>query len=353
MAARRSSVSPMDPFDRPEAFGINKNRRYSSTGGGRAWTEDEEVYLLQTRLQKMPYKHIAAHLKKTELACRLHYHQLSHGTNRRKRAASFSSTGSTPLLPDARASPESEPFTAPTTPEQPSTERADGVVIYKPSAELPDPAAHAAVAHHGHPAHLLPKPVASLPYPFHTNPFGIRLDCGSGSGSGPARARPAINRDRLRQVYDAHRVRFWTMIAAEYGEGVDGHALEDEWRRDRAGRASSSASLGDAAVESRRPSWGGAGEERVVLPALQACAATAYERAPSPGRARWSVSSAPSPRMSPLGRPSPAMASSSKERGVLSAATPTAPSTIAALLNDGPAYDRLPPIGRPDAIQEE
>lgn len=43
----------------------------------------------------MPYKHIAAHLKKTELACRLHYHQLSHGSNRRKRTTSCSSGSST------------------------------------------------------------------------------------------------------------------------------------------------------------------------------------------------------------------------------------------------------------------
>jgi len=43
----------------------------------------------------MPYKHIAAHLKKTELACRLHYHQLSHGSNRRKRTTSVSSGSST------------------------------------------------------------------------------------------------------------------------------------------------------------------------------------------------------------------------------------------------------------------
>lgn len=55
----------------------------------------QEVYLLQTRLQKMPYKHIAAHLKKTELACRLHYHQLCHGSNRRKRTTSMSSGSST------------------------------------------------------------------------------------------------------------------------------------------------------------------------------------------------------------------------------------------------------------------
>ncbi|KAK3334161.1 hypothetical protein B0T19DRAFT_449361 [Cercophora scortea] len=83
-----------DAMDRHD-YGISKNRKVTSTGGGRAWSEDEEVYLLQTRLQKMPYKHIAAHLKKTELACRLHYHQLSHGSNRRKRTTSVSSGSST------------------------------------------------------------------------------------------------------------------------------------------------------------------------------------------------------------------------------------------------------------------
>ncbi|KAJ9636387.1 hypothetical protein H2199_008062 [Coniosporium tulheliwenetii] len=48
-----------------------KHRRMASTGGNRSWSEEEETYLLQTRMQKMPYKHIAAQLKKTELACRL------------------------------------------------------------------------------------------------------------------------------------------------------------------------------------------------------------------------------------------------------------------------------------------
>lgn len=53
--------------------------------------------MIQTRMQKMPYKHIAAHLKKTELACRLHFHQLSHGSHRRRRASTStnSSTSST------------------------------------------------------------------------------------------------------------------------------------------------------------------------------------------------------------------------------------------------------------------
>lgn len=57
----------------------------------------------------MPYKHIAAHLKKTELACRLHYHQLSHGSNRRKRTTSVSSgssaSGHSPILQTSIPSP--------------------------------------------------------------------------------------------------------------------------------------------------------------------------------------------------------------------------------------------------------
>src|ERR1700760_5095440 len=46
-------------------------------------------------MQKMPNKHISAHLKKTELACRLHYHQLARGNHRRKRAGSTSTATST------------------------------------------------------------------------------------------------------------------------------------------------------------------------------------------------------------------------------------------------------------------
>src|SRR3954452_8965584 len=50
----------------------------------------KESFLLRTRNSKMPYKHIAAHLQKTELACRLHYHQMTFGNNRRRRANSAS-----------------------------------------------------------------------------------------------------------------------------------------------------------------------------------------------------------------------------------------------------------------------
>lgn len=77
----------------------------------------QEAYLLQTRMQKMPYKHIAAYLKKTELACRLHYHQLSHGSNRRKRTTSMSSgssnSGHSPVLQTSLGSPIHEHGGAP------------------------------------------------------------------------------------------------------------------------------------------------------------------------------------------------------------------------------------------------
>jgi len=60
----------------------------------------------------MPYKHIAAHLKKTELACRLHYHQLSHGSNRRKRSGSVASSAETvshsPIMSQSMPSPINE-----------------------------------------------------------------------------------------------------------------------------------------------------------------------------------------------------------------------------------------------------
>lgn len=39
----------------------------------------QEAYVLCARLKKLPYKKIAADLKKTELACRLHYHQMTCG----------------------------------------------------------------------------------------------------------------------------------------------------------------------------------------------------------------------------------------------------------------------------------
>ncbi|KAK7697039.1 hypothetical protein SLS64_013949 [Diaporthe eres] len=268
-----------DVMDRHE-YGITKSRKSSSTGGGRAWSEDEEVYLLQTRLQKMPYKHIAAHLKKTELACRLHYHQLSHGSNRRKRTTSMSSSsssnGHSPLMQASIPSPIHESPSRSVSPpgsvisyghpgspgsvQLPSIMNA-GVgsgssprlpaILPKPagmtlalstsrynslqdhaqqqqqhSAPLLPSASFSAAAH----ARTTPPPtMASAPAPPPMAP--LRLDCsGLPAPSSATGAAQPVDMGRLQAVYSAHRNSFWSAVAADYGNGAHPVALEQAWK---------------------------------------------------------------------------------------------------------------------------
>ncbi|KKY29728.1 hypothetical protein UCDDA912_g10337 [Diaporthe ampelina] len=274
-----------DVMDRHD-YGITKSRKSSSTGGGRAWSEDEEVYLLQTRLQKMPYKHIAAHLKKTELACRLHYHQLSHGSNRRKRTTSMSSSsssnGHSPLMQASIPSPIHESPSRSVSPpgsvvsyghpgspgsvQLPSIMNA-GVgssssprlpaILPKPagmtlalsasrynslqehsqqqqqhSAPLLPSASFSAAAH----ARTTPPPtLASAPTPAAMAP--LRLDCSGfpSPSSSAGAAQPVVDMGRLQAVYSAHRNSFWSAVAADYGNGAHPVALEQAWRAGGAG----------------------------------------------------------------------------------------------------------------------
>ncbi|KAK7423599.1 hypothetical protein QQX98_001057 [Neonectria punicea] len=260
-----------DAMDRHD-YGITKARKASSTGGGRAWSEDEEHYLLQTRLQKMPYKYIAAHLKKTELACRLHYHQLSHGSNRRKRAASCSSVGTSndisPAMAARAPSPARESVSRSTSPPgssvsysppPPSIGNANGLnciqlpsimtsenmprlpaILPKPaSMTLPHPSAsshttpqtyaspvadnHVSVSppaayHHGHPSQSRTTPP-------------LRLDCsGIPAPAMPAHTAAHVDLSRLHSIYSAHRNSFWTAVANEYGPSVSPTMLEQAWK---------------------------------------------------------------------------------------------------------------------------
>lgn len=284
----------------------------------------QEVYLLQTRLQKMPYKHIAAHLKKTELACRLHYHQLSHGTNRRKRAASFSSSCSThsPLITEQALSSEAELSTAPTTPEQPSTEHPEAAADWKIPEQSPEPSRTSSPVNR---TPILPKPVSTLPYPGHRASIGLRLDC----NVPVARSRPIINRDRLREVYEAHRVSFWKMIAADYGEGVDPALLEETWRKGTVqGPPTPEESYENAKIS------GPLMDERVVLPALQP---SYFEGSFSTINSRGAFSYPQSPKLrSAMKLPTPSTASTE-----MSSVPATA---ISALLNDSREHVRLPGI---------
>ncbi len=254
----------------------------------------QEVYLLQTRLQKMPYKHIAAHLKKTELACRLHYHQLSHGSNRRKRTTSVSSGSSTaghsPILPASVPSPIHEDSRSPSPPGSAGSYGPGSAVVQLPSiltgaamsgvttasprlpTILPKPvsmtlalvaASPSIAAARGYPtplhdiiphsapllpaANFVPTPTtATAPGPPHsatlmgssssssTTP-NLPLHC-SGlpppSSLQPASAGPhhPVDMSRLQAIYAAHRSSFWTAIASEYGPSANPAVLEQAWR---------------------------------------------------------------------------------------------------------------------------
>ncbi|KAI5457596.1 hypothetical protein BGZ63DRAFT_416741 [Mariannaea sp. PMI_226] len=248
-----------DVMDRHD-YGITKMRKASSTGGGRAWSEDEEQYLLQTRLQKMPYKYIAAHLKKTELACRLHYHQLSHGSNRRKRAASCSSVGTNDLSATAlRApSPSSENVSRSASPpgssgsyspqpsnnvsyiQLPSIMASDEVprlpaILPKPSMAFPP---HAASPQSFAPPSTENHAPIHPQAPFHRGPHAqhrttppLRLDCSALPPlSIPAHNASHVDLSRLHSIYAVHRNSFWTAIANEYGPSVSPTTLEQAWK---------------------------------------------------------------------------------------------------------------------------
>ncbi|KAK6080790.1 hypothetical protein SCUP515_03391 [Seiridium cupressi] len=238
-----------DVLDRHD-YGISKNRKLASTGGGRAWSEDEEVYLLQTRLQKMPYKHIAAHLKKTELACRLHYHQLSHGSNRRKRTTSVSSgssAGHSPILPAIVPSPIHECSSRDSSPGSAgSYGPGSPVPVQLPSimantntsprlpAILPKPAAMNLATAAMSPSLGYPTPIPDTARSLGPSPFpqpspashgpSLRLDC--------TLPPPSAHVDipRLQSIYSAHRSSFWNAVANDYGAGASPIVLEQAWK---------------------------------------------------------------------------------------------------------------------------
>ncbi|CAA9961154.1 hypothetical protein CFE70_004528 [Pyrenophora teres f. teres 0-1] len=196
----------------------NLRSRKMSAGGNRSWSEEEETYLLQTRMQKMPYKHIAAHLKKTELACRLHYHQLSHGSHRRKRTssvcsnASTSSTGTGPaytMAMDQDAYSQSSRHSSPLSYNGSPNLRAGSI------SASPNRAQHKI---------LLPKPRTLTPRESPEPYNGLRIN------TEVAYQPKIVDTDRLRSIYESRRQQFWATVAADYGADVSPAQLEEIWR---------------------------------------------------------------------------------------------------------------------------
>jgi hypothetical protein len=184
--------------------------------------------LLQTRAQKMPYKHIAAHLKKTELACRLHYHQLSHGSHRRKRTSSLSSSSSggsvrhSPTQYHLNGDPHDDFRHAATL-----HGHANFYAPMNPLASYPVGNSMGSRAQH---KLLLPKPRPLTPEESPTRMNGLRISThGSPNGS-------SVDTDRLRQIYDSRRGSFWTSIAQEYGTDISPSHLEEVWRHQPGGQ---------------------------------------------------------------------------------------------------------------------
>jgi len=165
-------------------------------------------------MQKMPYKHIAAHLKKTELACRLHYHQLSHGSHRRKRTSSCSSGSSSN---SSRHSPNQ--YTLGGDYDYTSSESYFSGI----SPDLRFGALQSSPG--GRPQHkvLLPKPPIS---PDESPKYGLRIN----TAPPTLPSQSSVDTDRLRAIYDNHRSSFWSAIAAEYGPDVSPNQLEEIWR---------------------------------------------------------------------------------------------------------------------------
>lgn len=183
----------------------------------------------------MPYKHIAAHLRKTELACRLHYHQMSYGTNRRKRTGSVSSTASSsykPVLGACEGSREQTPYTylspvaSPPSSPEPSNKQMSGF-----SDNSQQPRAHVPI---------LPKPNMSPLQSLRSTPpdlnKSLRLDTSfteSQKYYHYPQYQNQIDPARLRALYESHSASFWSVIASEYSQNspFSGHQLEDAFFR--------------------------------------------------------------------------------------------------------------------------
>ncbi len=166
----------------------------------------------------MPYKHIAIHLRKTELACRLHYHQLAYGNKNRRRAASISSFGSTEWSsgsPLDRRVPGTPQRQLPTysTASTPDTHGPTGKrQSTSPQTHIP----------------ILPKPNTTSQSPIQQQTKALRLIT---EDIKQFKERQVIDTARLNRIYDTHRVSFWSMIAHNYGCNLSPATLEEAWRQ--------------------------------------------------------------------------------------------------------------------------
>lgn len=190
----------------------------------------QETYLLQTRMQKLPYKHIAAQLKKTELACRLHYHQLCHGSHRRRRTTSISSTISSSSAGHLSSCFQYSPPSEHKDSNAAESSRHGSPSMYRigsASPPVPAPVYNKPILPKCQPGLVTPR---TSPEPNLHHPSGLRINTAEHVLQRPSTVT-SIDTDRLRTIYEAHRAAFWVSIAADYGQDVSPIHLEQVWRQ--------------------------------------------------------------------------------------------------------------------------
>ncbi|KAK6539243.1 hypothetical protein TWF694_009483 [Orbilia ellipsospora] len=186
---------------------VSASTKVHATGGGKAWSEEEEAFLLQKRAEKVAYKKIALQLNKTELACRLHFHQLQRGSNRRRRNLSMSSSESaTSLYP---------------TSSYPTSNYGDIVRRSASPGGTPPAVDRRYRGSSFSPSHSRTQSWTSSPSGFTARQLENPSD---------------IDYSRLSRLVEHHNRNMWAAVAADYGEGVTPEFLESSWNRQQSVR---------------------------------------------------------------------------------------------------------------------
>lgn len=167
----------------------------------------------------MPYKHIASQLKKTELACRLHYHQLSFGSKARRASAIHNFERSSAPPPDKRRQSETP------TPQRP-------LPAFSPPASPPQPLEYSPTDPSKTPQNqnkpILPRPIPSIHQraPSASQPLRLVTE-----DMERYHERQYVDVTRLDRIYEAHRLHFWSTVARSYGCNLSPAVLEEAWCR--------------------------------------------------------------------------------------------------------------------------
>lgn len=162
----------------------------------------------------MPYKHIATQLKKTELACRLHYHQLSFGSKSRRQPSMspYERQSAPPLEKMRRKTPTLQrqlpSFSPPSSPPED--------IDHSTSEAARTPQSHKT---------LLPKPISSL-YRRRSQPLRLVTELDYLDEN-----KQFVDMARLDRIYEEHRLNFWSTIAHSYGCNLSPATLEEAWCR--------------------------------------------------------------------------------------------------------------------------